>query len=107
MDLTSVFAAFGLSGAAGLNAWLPGGATVEAVHAGRSAIRPASTATTGGVGNPLLSLIEDVGSGLLTVFAFVVPVLAITALVGLVAGLVIPWRRVPRPTPRPPAPHGP
>jgi ABC-type thiamin/hydroxymethylpyrimidine transport system permease subunit len=181
MDVTSVFAAFGLSGAAGLNAWLPlfagallervdavdlaapfdelssttglvtlgvlttadfvgdkipavdhvlhlvgtviaplsgaalfagqtgadtdiptlvaaiaGGTTAEAVHAGRSAIRPASTATTGGVGNPFLSLLEDIGSGLLTVFAFVVPVLAILVVIALIAGLVLLWRRAGR-----------
>jgi hypothetical protein len=191
MDLTSVFTAFGLSGAAGLNAWLPlfagallerldavdlaapfdelsstgwlvtlgiltiadfvgdkipavdhvlhalgtviaplsgaalfagqtgadtdiptvvaaiaGGATAEAVHAGRSVLRPASTATTGGLGNPFLSLLEDLGSGVLTVFAFVVPVLATVVVIALVAGLVILWRRARRPTPRPHARTG-
>ena len=180
MDVTSVFAAFGLSGAAGLNAWLPlfvgallervdavdlaapfdelssttglvvlglltvadfvgdkipavdhvlhaigtviaplsgaalfagqtgvetdiptlvaatGGTTAEAVHAGRAAVRPASTATTGGLGNPILSAIEDLGSGLLTLFAFVVPVLAILLVIALLAALVLLWRRARR-----------
>jgi ABC-type thiamin/hydroxymethylpyrimidine transport system permease subunit len=181
MDVASVFAAFGLSGAAGLNAWLPlfagallerfdavdlaapfdelssttglvilglltvadfvgdkipavdhvlhvlgtviaplsgaalfagqtgaetdiptlvaaiaGGTTAEAVHAGRAAVRPASTATTGGLGNPILSLIEDAGSGLLTLFAFVVPLVAILLVIALLAGFVLLWRRARR-----------
>jgi Domain of unknown function (DUF4126) len=181
MDVTSVFAAFGLSGAAGLNAWLPlfagallervdavdlaapfdelsstgaivvlgvltvadfvgdkvpavdhvlhalgtviapisgavlfagqtgadtdiptlvaaiaGGTTAEAVHTGRAVVRPASTATTGGVGNPVLSLIEDVGSGVLTLFAFVVPLLAILLVIGLLVAVFILWRRARR-----------
>jgi ABC-type thiamin/hydroxymethylpyrimidine transport system permease subunit len=181
MDVTSVFAAFGLSGAAGLNAWLPlfagallerldavdlaapfdelssttglvvlgvltvadfvgdkiptvdhvlhtvgtviaplsgaalfagqtgadtdiptlvaaiaGGTTAEAVHAGRAAVRPASTAGTAGLGNPILSLLEDLGSGLLTLLAFVVPVLALLVVVALLAGIVLLWRRMRR-----------
>ena len=63
------------------------------MHAARSALRPLSTVTTAGVGNPVLSLLEDLGSALLTLFAFVVPVLAVVAVLGvLVLGLVL-WRR--------------
>lgn len=51
---------------------LAGGSTAEAVHAVRSAVRPLSTVTTAGIGNPVLSLLEDLGSALLTLFAFVV-----------------------------------
>lgn len=179
MDLTSVLAAFGLSGAAGLNAWLPlfagallqrldvvelaapfdelsstgalivlgvtgvadfvgdkipavdhvlhgigtvvapvsgaalfagqtgletdiptlvavvaGGVTAEGVHAGRAAVRPASTATTGGAGNPFLSLIEDAGSAFLTVAAFVVPLLAALLVIALLVALFLLWRRM-------------
>jgi hypothetical protein len=181
MDVTSVFAAFGLSGAAGLNAWLPlfvgallervdavdlaapfdelssttglvvlgtltvadfvgdkipavdhvlhaigtviaplsgaalfagqtgaetdiptlvavlaGGTTAGAVHGGRAVVRPASTATTAGIGNPVLTMIEDIGSGLLTLLAFVVPFLAILLVVALLAAIVILWRRARR-----------
>jgi hypothetical protein len=72
---------------------LAGGSTAGAVHLVRSAVRPLSTVTTAGIGNPVLSLLEDLGSGLLTLFAFVVPVLAVLAVVGLlVLGLVL-WRR--------------
>ena len=71
---------------------LAGGSTAEAVHAVRSAVRPLSTVTTAGIGNPVLSLLEDLGSALLTLFAFVVPVLAVLAVVAmLVLGLIL-WR---------------
>ena len=72
---------------------LAGGSTAEAVHAARAAIRPVSTVATAGIGNPVLSLLEDLGSALLTLFAFVVPVLAVLALIaGLVLALLL-WRR--------------
>ncbi len=75
---------------------IAGGSTAEAVHAARSAVRPLSTLGTGGIGNPVLSLLEDIGSALLTLFAFVVPVLAVLAVVALlVLGLVL-WRRTRR-----------
>lgn len=66
------------------------------VHAGRSTVRPAVTATTGGVGNPVVSTIEDVVSTTLTVLAILVPVLAFLALIGLVVWAVVlvrRWRR--------------
>ena len=80
-----------------LVAVLAGGATAEAVHTGRAAVRPASTATTGGVGNPFLSLIEDAGSALLTLAAFVVPVLAALFVIVLLVAIVLLWRRLRRP----------
>jgi len=63
------------------------------VHAARSVLRPAVTATTGGVGNPVISAVEDVVSTVLTVLAVVVPVLAFLTLVGLVAWAVVVIRR--------------
>ena len=72
---------------------IAGGSTAEAVHAARSALRPLSTVTTAGIANPVLSLLEDVGSALLTLFAFVVPVLAVLGVAAvLVLGLVL-WRK--------------
>lgn len=72
---------------------LLGGGTAESIHAGRATIRPLSTATTGGLGNPVLSAIEDVGALGLMVAAFVVPVLALVAAVALAALIVVAWRR--------------
>lgn len=63
------------------------GATVT-MHAGKSGMRAVSTATTGGIANPVISLIEEVMVGVGTVLSLVVPVLAAIALVWLM------WRIV-------------
>lgn len=65
----------------------------ESVHLARSAVRPAVTAGTGGVGNPIASAIEDAMSFALTVLAVVVPGLAFVAVV--VVSVVV-FRRVRR-----------
>lgn len=51
-----------------------------APHVAKSTLRGVSTGTTAGVANPLLSLIEDGVSLLITVFAFLVPVLTLLLL---------------------------
>lgn len=76
-----------------LAAVLLGGATAGSIHAARAAIRPASTAATGGLGNPVLSLGEDVGALVLVAAAFVVPLLAVVLLVLLLLALVRSWQR--------------
>jgi len=64
-----------------------------ATQVGRTASRPAATATTGGAGNPVVSLGEDGASGTLSVTSVVWPVVAaILAVVVLVAVYVL-WRR--------------
>jgi hypothetical protein len=65
----------------------------ETSHGTRMAIRPFSTATTGGLGNPVLSLVEDVLSLGLSVVAIVLPVLALLLVVAL---LVAAWRAIRR-----------
>ena len=70
-----------------------GGSTAGVIHAARAAIRPLSTAATLGVGNPMLSLLEDLGSATLVLFAFVVPVLAVLALVAIAIAGALAWRR--------------
>jgi hypothetical protein len=70
-----------------------GGSTAGAIHATRTAIRPLSTATTLGIGNPVLSLLEDVASATLVLFAFVAPVLGVLALVAVASAGLIAWRR--------------
>ena len=79
-----------------LVAALLGAGTAESIHAGRAAIRPLSTVGTGGIGNPVLSLLEDAGSALLTIAAFVVPVLALLLVVALAVAIVLAWRRARR-----------
>jgi hypothetical protein len=72
---------------------LLGAGTAESIHAGRATLRPLSTATTGGIGNPVLSALEDIGSLGLMVAAFVVPVLAVLAAIALGVLIVVAWRR--------------
>jgi Domain of unknown function (DUF4126) len=76
-----------------LAAVLLGATTAESIHAGRATIRPISTATTGGLGNPVLSALEDLGALGLTLAAFIVPVLAALAVIALVVLIVVLWRR--------------
>ncbi len=66
--------------------WLAAGAGIvlgESMHLGRSALRPAVTATTGGVGNPIVSFVEDAFSGVLTLLAVLVPILAFLFLLAI------------------------
>src|ERR671916_297988 len=50
-----------------------GALTAGTLHAGRASVRPVSTAGTGGIGNPVLSTVEDVASAGLTVLALLAP----------------------------------
>ncbi|WP_197272448.1 DUF4126 domain-containing protein [Brevundimonas sp. AAP58] len=52
-----------------------GAPTAFAFNAAQGGARLASTATTGGLGNPILSFIEDVLSVLMVVLAFLAPIL--------------------------------
>lgn len=76
-----------------------GAATAGTLHGGRAAVRPASTATTGGLGNPVLSLAEDGASLALTVVAFAFPVVAVLLVMALLAGVIAAARRL-RPSAR-------
>ena len=74
-----------------------GVAAAGATHGARSMVRPASTAFTGGAGNPLLSLGEDAVSTILSVGAVLVPIVAFVMallLLGLLWwGVSRMWRR--------------
>lgn len=72
---------------------LGGGTVATAVHTARAALRPLSTVTTLGVGNPVLSLIEDAGSATLTLAAFLIPVLAVIGVIGVIVTGSVAWRR--------------
>jgi len=65
-------------------------------HIGRMAVRPVATATTAGLGNPLLSLMEDVTSFTISVLAIFVPLLAVIVLILLLCALAWSWRRIRR-----------
>jgi Domain of unknown function (DUF4126) len=76
-----------------LAAILLGGGVAASIHAGRATIRPLSTVGTAGMGNPVLSLIEDLGSLGLVLAAFIVPVLAALAVMALAVLILLAWRR--------------
>lgn len=76
-----------------LAAILLGGSVAASIHAGRATIRPISTVGTAGMANPVLSLIEDAGSLVLTLAAFLVPVLALLGVIALVVVILVLWRR--------------
>jgi hypothetical protein len=73
-----------------------GAVVALSIHAERSALRPFATVLTGGIGNPVLSLVEDAGSLGLAVLAIAAPLLAVVAVLALAAGgiaLLIHLRR--------------
>ena len=59
----------------------------SSVHAVKATGRPLITATTAGVGNPIVSTAEDVVAGVTTVVAILVPALAATIIVALIVFL--------------------
>jgi Domain of unknown function (DUF4126) len=73
---------------------LAGALVSGSLHAGRATVRPMSTASTAGAGNPLLSLGEDVSSAVLTALAVLVPILAVVLLIAGAYGLYRAWRRL-------------
>lgn len=75
---------------------IAGGGAATLFHGGTAALRAGSTATTGGLANPVVSFLELVGSVVGSVLAIAVPVLAIV----LLAAFVL-WvrRRFRRPAP--------
>ncbi len=73
---------------------LIGGGTVAAsVQALRGGARIASTATTGGLANPLLSIIDDGLAMVGTALAFLVPIIAAILLLGIAAIGIWIYRR--------------
>jgi len=53
-----------------------GSTTAGAVHVGKSSLRLASSLTTGGIGNPLLSTLEDAFSTVAGIVGLILPLLA-------------------------------
>lgn len=69
-----------------------GGGTALAVSSGTAAVRGASTVTTAGLANPLVSTGELAASAALSVLSIALPILALAIVVVLVVVLVR-WRR--------------
>jgi hypothetical protein len=84
-----------------LNPWVAaalGAGLALAIHAAKAASRPVVTATTAGIGNPLVSLGEDVVVVVLAVLAAVAPFLALALLIAFVVVMALliraGWRRL-------------
>jgi hypothetical protein len=72
---------------------IAGSSAAGAVHLTKAKLRIASTATTAGVGNPFLSIIEDVGALVGTLSALVVP---LVMLLLLIVAVVLAWMAIRR-----------
>ena len=58
------------------------------VHSARAAVRPLATATTAGIGNPVLSFIEDITAVVLSVLAVLLPILAFLLVLVFAAAVI-------------------
>lgn len=74
------------------SAIIVGGGTAGAVQMSTVAVRGVSTATTGGVANPLVSTGEWIGAILLSILSFLVPVLVVILIIVL-AIFTVRWFR--------------
>ena len=63
------------------------------VHATKATIRPVVTVTTGGLGNPLVSTIEDIIAVVVSILSILVPVLTFIALMVFFVLAFRWWRR--------------
>ncbi len=80
-------------GAVIVAAILAGGMALGA-HATKAAVRGASTVTTGGLGNPILSLIEDLFAFASALIAILLPWLVLVMLVFFVVFFTATYRRI-------------
>ncbi|HSN76817.1 MAG TPA: DUF4126 domain-containing protein [Anaerolineae bacterium] len=60
------------------------------VHTAKATVRPIVTATTGGLGNPVVSTVEDIVALVVSVMSILLPILTFIAIVVLAA---IIWRK--------------
>lgn len=75
----------------GMDEWLrwalaliAGGGIAGSLHIGKSLVRGASTATTGGLGNPVVATAEVFGATMASILALLVPVLVVVVAVVIV-----------------------
>ncbi len=115
--IANLLSAFGLSTAAGLNAYLPllvvgllgrytngsvnpllaaisGVIIAGGTHSARATARPLATVSTAGIANPIISFFEDVVSLVLSLLAILVPVLAFLLVIFFAILMFMLLRRV-------------
>jgi len=65
-----------------------GGGTAGIVKVGTTAARVTSTATTGGIGNPILSTVENIMSTIMSVLSFILPFITAVLVVLIIIYLI-------------------
>lgn len=68
--------------------------TAGSVHVTKAGFRPLVTATTGGLGNPVVSVIEDLLALVATLLAIFAPLLVAVFLLVLIVIALVFWRRL-------------
>ncbi len=71
---------------------MTGGVAAEGIHLTKAKVRVMSTALTGTIGNPVLSVLEDIAALIGVILAWVVPILVVGSAFTFVIGVWI-WRR--------------
>lgn len=66
------------------------------VHAAKATARPAVTVSTGGIGNPFISMVEDLFAVVASIVALVAPLLVVVVLLLMAFVLVWSYRRIKR-----------
>ncbi|MBL3548571.1 MULTISPECIES: DUF4126 domain-containing protein [Chryseobacterium] len=74
-------------------ALIAGGGTAATISSGFAGIRAASTATTGGLGNPIVGTTETAGAGVMSILAMAMPVVAAILAVLLIILVVVFGRK--------------
>lgn len=81
----SVIFASQLGDISGVPEWvltiIAGGGTAATISTGFAKLRTVSSLTTSGVGNPIVSTVENVGAGIMTFLALFVPILAVLLII--------------------------
>jgi hypothetical protein len=85
----------------GMDEWLrwalaliAGGGIAGSLHIGKSLVRGASTATTGGLGNPLVATAEVFGATITSILSLIVPVsVVVVAVIVMIIAMRKLWRR--------------
>jgi Domain of unknown function (DUF4126) len=81
------------------SAWVPvvtGVVIALVVHGAKMFVRPAANALTAGAAAPVLSTGEDIGAVMLSLFAILIPILVVVAIIGLFVLVFSIFRRLRR-----------
>jgi len=72
---------------------IAGGGTAGLIKGATATTRAASSATTGGIANPIVNMVETGGSIVMTVLAIFIPIIAGVAAVLIIIYLIRKWRQ--------------